>query len=137
MINLTHFSLIFNFYTPALVWRRVRSYVHMLAHVLINLDERKIAYANRFYLPDTTQTKQHFLELNIFWGVRFFNWLSFLYFSLPVLASFFFLNFGFTPCKAEQPLRGIELQDKEAQKRLQHKGNLFRKNLQLKDVCQF
>ena len=90
LINLTHFSLIFNFYTPALVWRRVRSYVHMLAHVLINLDERKIPYANRFYLPDTTQTKQHFLELNIFWGVRFFNWLSFLYFSLPVLAFFFF-----------------------------------------------
>ena len=29
----------------------------------------------------------------------------------------------------------MELQEKEAQKRLQHTGNLFRKNLQLKDVC--
>ena len=42
---------------------------------------------------------------------------------------------GFTPWKAEQPIRGMELQEKEAQKRLQHTGNLFRKNLQLKDVC--
>ena len=31
----------------------------------------------------------------------------------------FFFKLGFTPCKAEQPLRGIELQEKEAQKRLQ------------------
>ena len=27
-----------------------------------------------------------------------------------------FLKLGFTPCKAEQPLRGMELQEKEAQK---------------------
>ena len=47
----------------------------------------------------------------------------------------FFFKLGFTPCKAEQPLRGMKLQDKEAQKRLQHTRNLFRKNLQLKDVC--
>ena len=39
---------------------------------------------------------------------------------------------GFTPCKAEQPLRGMELQEKKAQKRLQYTENLFRKNLQLK-----
>ena len=47
----------------------------------------------------------------------------------------FFFKFGFTPCKAEQPLQGMELQEKETQKKLQHTGNLFRKNLQLKDVC--
>ena len=29
-----------------------------------------------------------------------------------------FFKLGFTPCKAEQPLRGMELQEKEAQKRL-------------------
>ena len=28
----------------------------------------------------------------------------------------FFKKLGFTPCKAEQPLRGMELQEKEAQK---------------------
>ena len=28
----------------------------------------------------------------------------------------FFLKLGFTPCKAEQPLQGMELQGKEAQK---------------------
>ena len=48
--------------------------------------------------------------------------------------SYFFL-LAFTPSKAEQPPRGMELQEKEAQKRLQHTGNLFRKNLQLKDLC--
>ena len=42
---------------------------------------------------------------------------------------------GFTPCKAGQPLRGIKLEKKEAQKRLQDTENLFRKNLQLKEVC--
>ena len=41
---------------------------------------------------------------------------------------------GFTPCKAEQPLRGMELQEKKHKKRLQYTENLFRKNLQLKDV---
>ena len=39
---------------------------------------------------------------------------------------------GFTPWKAEQPLRGMGLQEKEAQQILKHTGNLFRKNLQLK-----
>ena len=29
-----------------------------------------------------------------------------------------FFKLGFTPCKAEQALRGMELQEKEAQKRL-------------------
>ena len=28
----------------------------------------------------------------------------------------FFFKVGFTPCKTEQPLRGMELQEKEAQK---------------------
>ena len=47
---------------------------------------------------------------------------------------FFFFKLGFTPGKAEQPLRGMELQETK-QKRLQDTENLFRKNLQLKDVC--
>ena len=45
----------------------------------------------------------------------------------------FFFKLKFTPCKAEQPLQGMELQ--ETQKRFQNTENLFRKNLQLKDVC--
>ena len=28
----------------------------------------------------------------------------------------FFFKLGFTPCKAEQPLQGVELQEKETQK---------------------
>ena len=42
---------------------------------------------------------------------------------------------GFTPNKAEQPLRGIELQEKKHKKILKDTENLFRKNPQLKDVC--
>ena len=34
-------------------------------------------------------------------------------------------------------LQGTELQEKEAQKDLKHTGNLFRKNLHLKDVGKF
>ena len=45
----------------------------------------------------------------------------------------FLFKLRFTPCKAEEPLRGMELQEKEAQKK--HIGNLLRKNLQLNDVC--
>ena len=32
------------------------------------------------------------------------------------LSNFFLLLLGFTPCKAEQPLQGIEFQEKETQK---------------------
>ena len=42
---------------------------------------------------------------------------------------------GFTLCKLELPLQGMELQEKESQKSLKDTENLFRKNLQLKDVC--
>ena len=42
---------------------------------------------------------------------------------------------GFTPSKDQQPLQGVALQEKEAQKRLKHSGNLLRKNLQLIGVC--
>ena len=31
-------------------------------------------------------------------------------------AEIFFLKLGFTPCKAEQPLQDMELQEKESQK---------------------
>ena len=41
----------------------------------------------------------------------------------------------FTPCKAEQPLQDIELQEKRSTKRLKHTGSLFRKKLQLMGVC--
>ena len=37
--------------------------------------------------------------------------------------------------KVEQPIRGMELQEKETQKRLEHTGDLLRKNLPLKDIC--
>ena len=41
---------------------------------------------------------------------------------------------GFTQCKAEQPLWGMELQEKEEEKDEKHSGKLFRKNLQIKDA---
>ena len=49
--------------------------------------------------------------------------------------SLFFFELRFTPCKAGQPLQGMELQEKKNTKILRHTGNLFRKNLQLKGVC--
>ena len=45
-----------------------------------------------------------------------------------------FLLIGILLCKAEQPLRGMELH-KESTKRLKYTGNMSRKNLQLKNVC--
>ena len=35
---------------------------------------------------------------------------------LELYAEFLFKKLGFTPCKAEQPLQGMELQEKEAHK---------------------
>ena len=42
---------------------------------------------------------------------------------------------GFTSCKAEQPLQGMEPQEKRSTKKLKHRGNLFKKNLPLIGVC--
>ena len=48
---------------------------------------------------------------------------------------YIYILIGFTPCKAEQPLRGMKLQRKEAQKDYS-KQEVSSKNLQLKkDVC--
>ena len=46
-----------------------------------------------------------------------------------------FFSLGFTPCKAEQPLQGMKFREKKAQKRSLATKNVYRKNLQLKDVC--
>ena len=48
----------------------------------------------------------------------------------------FLKKIGFPPCKAEQPLtKRHGVTRKRSTKRLNHTGNLFRKKLQLKDVC--
>ena len=49
------------------------------------------------------------------------NWLhrvvAYVFSTIEVSSFFFFFfKFVFTPCKAEQPLQGIELQEKETQK---------------------
>ena len=41
---------------------------------------------------------------------------------------------GFIPCKAEQPLQGIELKEKKAKKK-KHTGNLIRRNLTSIHLC--
>ena len=54
---------------------------------------------------------------------------------LIVMRTYIYILIGFTPCKAEQPLRGMKLQRKEAQKDYS-KQEVSSKNLQLnKDVC--
>ena len=55
-----------------------------------------------------------------------------------------FFKLGFTPCTrrheiarhGEQPLQGIELQEKEDQNDKKHTRKLLKKNLQIKSVCQ-
>ena len=39
---------------PVLFWRRMRSHVHMPAHVQIALGEPKAAHLDKSYLPHTT-----------------------------------------------------------------------------------
>ena len=39
-----------------------------------------------------------------------------IYQASYLLPSDFFLKLGFTPCKAEQPLQGMELQEKKTKK---------------------
>ena len=61
----------------------------------------------------------------------------FLYIELHAVSR---LNSIITPCKGEQPLRGIELQEKEEQEqeiclKLKHTRNLFKENVQIKGVC--
>ena len=51
--------------------------------------------------------------------------------NMPGSSDFFFL--GFIPCKAEQPLRGMELQEKETQKITCRKS--VWKEPTVKDVC--
>ena len=46
-----------------------------------------------------------------------------------------FFNWDSLHARLNKPLRGMELQEKKYKKRLQYTENLFRKNLQLKDVC--
>ena len=47
---------------------------------------------------------------------------------------FFFFNWDSLHAKLKSRY-GMELQEKKSTKRLKHTGNMFRKNLQLKDVC--
>ena len=44
---------------------------------------------------------------------------------------------GFIPCKAEQPLQGIELKEKKEKKKkiIKHTGNLIRRNLTSIHLC--
>ena len=58
---------------------------------------------------------------------------SSVWFVIDLKNTFFLL--GFTPCKTEQPLQGMELQEKRRIKRFKHIGNLFGNNLQLIIVC--
>ena len=44
-----------------------------------------------------------------------------------------FLKLGFSPCKTEQPLPGMKLQEKET-KGDNHRGNMLRKNPRKKCV---
>ena len=78
------------------------------------------------------------LGINANWDI----WSEMVAVKLPNIMSgsitfekMYIFELRFTPCKAEQTLRSIELQEKE-KKRLRHTGNLFTiKDLKSKDVC--
>ena len=50
-----------------------------------------------------------------FYGSNFVTFISTLNFQV-LQKPCFLKKMGFTPCKAEQPLQGMDLQEKEAQK---------------------
>ena len=65
------------------------------------------------------------------WGFHFESFINFS--NLISIFSFFWI--GIHSMQRWLPIQGMELQEKEAEKRLKITGNLFRKNLQLIDVC--
>ena len=48
----------------------------------------------------------------MYWSNRWGSTLA-LWWAVENFDFFFFLKLGFTPCKAEQPLQGMELQEKK------------------------
>ena len=52
----------------------------------------------------------------MFFDQNFLKWFEHECFSKKTTCLFLKKKLGFTPCKAERPLRGMELQEKEAQK---------------------
>ena len=52
-----------------------------------------------------------------------------------LITGIFFFQLGVTPCKAEQLLGGMELQEKMHKNNSRIQKIMFRKNLQLKGVC--
>ena len=63
-------------------------------------------------LPEVTNA----IELNIIIAGFIFIYLLFIYLFIYLFIHSFIYLLGFTPWNAEQPIRGIELQEKEAQK---------------------
>ena len=57
-----------------------------------------------------------------------------MYIHIYIYIYIYIYKLGFTPCKAEEPLQGMELQEKNS-KRLKNTVNLLKKTLQIKGVC--
>ena len=104
-------------------WRILRSSYRQLACV-------ESEPTTREFPPDALTNELSSHAFNSHSELTLYSYSNFIFFSV---FSFFF-KLGFTPCKAEQPLRGMEVQEKKDPKRLKHTGNLFRKNLQVKYV---
>ena len=65
--------------------------------------------------------------------ISIFFYIQRVVLKLHLDGNLIFFKLGFTPCKAKQPLQGMELLEKEAQK--DHTGNLFSRKLQLTGFC--
>ena len=87
-----------------------------------SLDYLEVQYVH-FHSRDTLSSL-HFWRLPL-------TLSSILYIYIYI---YIYIYFRFTPCKADQLLQGMELQEKAEDKNAKHARNLFRKNPKIKAV---
>ena len=76
-------------------------------------------YAKSLSRPKPNNIPNYFpIPISLFSFFFFLSFINFFYAKniFKITKNPFFKKLGFTPCKAEQPLQGMELQKKEAQK---------------------
>ena len=89
-----------------------------LKHIILFKENKKLFKAiktqtkNKNFSPQNIETLLSCLDSRGTWRKLYRLLKSFFLFHLV----FFFFKLGFTPCKAEQPLQGMKLQEKETQK---------------------
>ena len=81
------------------------------------MTDKTFCHFRQFYailLPPNHTKNQNFGKIKE--STRRFHYFTPVYQKSPYDLQFIFLKLGFTPCKAEQQLQDMELQEKETQK---------------------